>query len=129
MQAVIPNTMKLIQYNENLGRKFPKEVIPYLLKAVQNADAKLRSDIENQLVKIGENGITTLVDSLETSSGITQAMIAMVLIRLGNVSIKPLRISCKNNWIADYIINEIEGTQRPLGEIFEFSARQEVLVG
>ncbi|MDD3013981.1 MAG: hypothetical protein PHC34_09795 [Candidatus Gastranaerophilales bacterium] len=133
MQSTVANTIKLIKNNSDLGRKFPKEVIPYLLKAVENSDAQTRNDIENQIVKIGESAIPTLVDSLEISTGFTRAMVAMSLIRIGSLSVNYLRTACKNNseldWIADYIIREIEGTKRSLGKNLEFTGLQKVLAG
>jgi len=130
MQSTVANTIKLIRNNSDLGKKFPMEVIPYLLKAVENSDAKLRNDIENQIVKIGESGIPTLVNALQTATGSTKALIAMALIRIGKSSINHLRTECKNapefSWIADYIINEIEGSRKSLETNYEFAT---VLVG
>jgi len=131
--TAVANTIKLIKNNSDLGRKFPKEVIPYLLKAAENSDAQTRNDIENQIVKIGESAIPTLVNSLEISTGSTRALVAMSLIRIGFSSINCLNTACRNNpelnWIAEYIIREIEGTKRSLGRNFEYAELQEVLVG
>lgn len=128
MQAVLTNTIKLIK--NSVEKKFPKEVIPYLLKAVENADNKTRNDIENQIVKIGESAIPELVNALSTSTGTTRAVAAMALIRLGKASAEYLKSTYKNNqdfqWVVNYISNEIEGTQRPLGQTFEYT---EVLAG
>jgi len=133
MQSTVANTIKLIKNNSDLGRKFPKEVIPYLLKAAENSDAVIRNDIENQIVKIGESAVTTLVDSLKTSTGFTRAIVAMSLIRIGHSSVSHLKNACKNNpeldWIVDYIIREIEGTKRSLGKNLQFAGLQEVLAG
>lgn len=133
MQSTVANTIKLIKNHTDLGRKFPKEVIPYLLKAAENSNAQFRNDIENQIVKIGENAIDTLVNSLETSSGYTRALISMCLIRIGASSVKFLKAASKENadliWISEYIINEIEGTKKSLGISAEFVQYQEVLVG
>jgi HEAT repeat protein len=133
MQSTVANTIKLIKNHTDLGKRFPKEVIPYLLKAAENSNAQIRNDIENQIIKIGDSAIETLINSLETSSGYTRALIAMCLIRIGNPSINSLKSACKNNsdlnWIADYIINEIEGTKRSLGQNIKFAQYQEILVG
>jgi len=130
MQAVVSNLKLINRRKSDIESRFPKEVIPYLLSAATNADNKVRNDIENAIVKIGEAGIPILVKSLESPSGRTKAIAAMVLIRLGSNSIEPLRQAFKNNkeysWVVDYIINEIEGTQTPLAESMEM---QEVLVG
>ena len=132
MQTLTQNPIKLIKSNDG-SRNSSKEIIPYLLKAIENADAKMKNDIENQLFRFGEVLIPELVNLLTSSNGIARATIAMVLIRLGKSSIEPLKFAYKNNenlsWIADYIINEIEGSGISLVEICEFNPRQEVLVG
>jgi hypothetical protein len=128
MQAVLTNSIKLIK--NNTDKKYPLEVIPYLIKAVENADAKTRNEIENLLVKIGNSGISTLVNKLESTSGTTRALIAMVLIRLGSSSIEYLKSIYQDKaefeWMVNYIVNEIEGTQKPLGKVYKFT---EVLAG
>ena len=125
MQAVLTNPMKLIKSCTDKSKKLPKEVIPYLLKAVDNSDAKTRNEIENHLVKMGETAIPSLINALATSKGATRALIAMVLIRLGKVSIEPLELAYTNNkelqWTATYIINEIKGTQRPLNNVLSLT--------
>jgi len=131
MQSLLANKIKLVKYNSEMGRKFPKEVIPYLLKALKNADNVTKNDIENQLVKIGEAGIPVLVNELGTADGVERATIAMVLIRLGYLSIEPLKnISQKDtsiDWIVKYIINEIEGSKTTLN--YHYDSTKEILVG
>lgn len=130
MQAVVSNLKLINRKKLDVESRFPKEVIPYLLTAATNADNKVRNEIENAIVKIGEAGIPILVKSLESPSGKTKAIAAMILIRLGSISIEPLKQAFKNNeqysWVVEYIINEIEGTQKPLTESLEM---QEVLAG
>ena len=133
MQAVLTNTIKLIKGNADTSKKFPREVIPYLLKAAENVDAKTKNDIENHIVKIGDSGIPSLIDALKTTSGTSRALAAMVLIRLGNSSIEPLKAAYQDttefNWISSYIINEIEGTKRPLTQKFTYNSLTEVMAG
>ena len=129
MQTLLANKLKLINNNTELGKKFPKEVIPYLLSAVENADAKLKIDIENQIVKIGEAAIPVLIESLISTKGAARGVAAMSLIRLGSASINPLRDKKEIKWIVDYIINEIEGSKELLTKGYETSKYQEVLVG
>ncbi|MFH0702320.1 MAG: hypothetical protein V2B14_02120 [bacterium] len=131
----LSNIIKLVKNNAYLTKKFPKEVIPYLLKAAENSDNKTRNNIENHLVKIGESGIPILVNELKNSPDSVKALIAMVFIRLGGVCIEPLKYAYKddleNSWMISYIIREIEGTKKPLNETFEFesSFHQEILAG
>ena len=128
MQARMPNPIKLIKNIES-GRKFPKEVVPYLLQAVETADYKTKSEIENQIVKIGKDAIQSLIDALASTKGTARAVAAMSLIRIGGSSLEPLKTTYKNNpelgWVVNYIVNEIEGTKRPLRSVNQ----QEILVG
>lgn len=130
MQAALTNTIKLVKTSVET-RKFPSEVILYLLKASENADTKTRSEIENHLVKIGEDGIPILVNRLKTSTSSIKALISMVLIRLGRPSIKYLKAEFNNDarfeWVVDYIINEIEGSGIPLDYMFEYNGFKEIL--
>jgi hypothetical protein len=120
MQAVLTNTIKLIKNTSEL--KFPKEVIPYLLGAVENCDAKTRNEIENRLVQMGDIAVSDLIINLKSATGAIRGLIAMVLIRLGASSIDPLRDACIDTpdllWMAEYIINEIEGSKMPLGQSY-----------
>ncbi|OGI00661.1 MAG: hypothetical protein A2104_06390 [Candidatus Melainabacteria bacterium GWF2_32_7] len=130
MQAVLTNPIKLIKSCADKSKKFPKDVIPYLLKASENADNKTRNDIENHIVKMGESAIPTLINALRNSKGTTRALIAMTLIRLGSASIEPLQVAyeknLENQWIVNYIVSEIQGTQRPLSNVVNL---KKVLVG
>ena len=112
MQAVLANTIRIIKNNFQ-SKRLPKEAIPYLLKAAENADKKTRDDIENQLVNMGETVIEELAAALENTTGSTRALVAMVLIRFGNPSLQPLNSLYKGKrefeWIINYIQNEIEG--------------------
>lgn len=131
MRTVISNTIRLVKTKIDREKKFPREVIPYLLKAVDNADNKTRNDIENKLVHIGEDGLPALIEAMSAKSGAVRALIAMVLIRIGKSSILPLRQAYQGQsnyeWIVSYIIDEIEGTRKPLKESFEFNSFQAVL--
>ena len=129
MQAA--SKLKLVNNNIELGKKFPKEVIPYLLRAAENADAKLKIEIENQIVKIGESAISVLVESLSTTSGASRGVAAMSLIRMGFSSIKPLILAYHDNkeysWIVDYIINEIQGSNKSLSGNYESASYKKVV--
>jgi len=119
MHEVLATTMKLIKDKMELRKKLPVETIPYLIKAAQNADGATKNDIENQIVKIGEDAIPHLVKELATISGIARGIIAMALIRIGAPSVEYLESSANANpefkWIAEYLIAEIVGSQRVLG--------------
>ena len=126
MKSAMSNTIKLINNNPELQKKFPREVIPFLLKAVENADNRLKSSIENQIVRIGEAAIPELIEALDKNSGAIRGMAAMCLVRLGCVCIAPLKTTLVNqDWMVNYIINEIEGTKIPLTSFYE----EKVLVG
>lgn len=126
MHEVLTNTMRLIKSKIELRKKLPVETIPYLLKAVQNADNSTKNDIENQLVKIGEEAIPHLIKELFSISGTARGVVAMALIRIGSPSISYLKNASNLNpefkWIADYLITEIEGTQKSLTSNTELQA-------
>lgn len=98
--------------------KFPKEVIPYLLKAVESADQSTKNDIENQLVKMDEKAASLLSKELANFKGKTRGLIAMVLVRIGFKSISYLEAesTTETKWIVDYIINEIKGSNVSLSD-------------
>jgi len=80
---------------------------------LENADNSVKVKIENELVNIGEEAVPSLVDSLQVVTGRTRGIIAMVLIRIGQSSIDYLKKAARNNsdfeWIANYLITEIQG--------------------
>ncbi|MEI7473472.1 MAG: hypothetical protein WCK67_01730 [bacterium] len=124
------SAMKLIKNVKNRmsGKRLPKEAIPYLLKAVESADQLSRNDIENQLVKIGENSAHLLVKELSNCSGKTRGLIAMALVRIGYSAIPHLEaaINESSEWAINYIINEIKGSRISLTQKDNIS---NVLVG
>lgn len=119
MVATVPNTgsttanLRLIANNVELGKKFPKEVIPYLLKACCEADAKMKNDIENKIVMIGDKAVEELVKAIENESGVARSVAIMSVIRIGKSSVSVIKKS-NLGWLGDYIINEIEGSRIPL---------------
>ena len=87
----------------------------YLLKASESSDQQAKSKIENYLVKMGEEVIPFLVQSLTEIKGTARGLAAMALIRIGAPAISHLEDSALNNpelsWVSEYIIREIKGTQ------------------
>lgn len=112
MHEVLATTMKLIKNKIELRKKLPVETIPYLIKAAENADASNKNDIENQIVKMGEDAVPYLVKELQSISGTARGIISMALIRIGAPSVEYLASSAGVNpnfkWIADYLISEIQ---------------------
>ncbi len=84
----------------------------YLTK-LENADNNIKNEIENELVDMGKDAVPSLVNSLQVVKGKTRGVVAMVLIRIGSSSIDYLKKAAKSNsdfeWIANYLIKEIEG--------------------
>lgn len=80
---------------------------------LENADINAKNAIENELVKIGEDAVPVLVNSLRSVSGKTRGIVAMVLIRIGESSVKYLKKAAQSDsdfeWIANYLITEIKG--------------------
>ena len=85
-----------------------------LLIGVEKADARQKSEIENTIVDMGSRAIPELVELLQIIKGTTRGVVAMVLIRIGKVSINYLQNKAKANsdfdWIARYLTAEILGT-------------------
>ena len=83
------------------------------LNKLENADNKVKNEIENELVNIGKEAVPSLVDSLQVVKGRTRGIVAMILIRIGESSIGYLKKAAQLNsdfeWIADYLITEIKG--------------------
>ena len=92
--------------------------INYLLNIVQNADANIKNEIENRIVKIGVKAVPDLINCIQNNKGTSRGVAAMSLIRIGYDSVPFLKeTACANKefaWVADYLIREIEGSQVPL---------------
>ena len=80
---------------------------------LETADNNAKNAIENELVRMGEEAVPSLVDSLQVVKGRTRGIVAMVLIRIGESSIDYLRRAAETNsdfeWVANYLITEING--------------------
>jgi len=89
--------------------------IDYLLNKVEKADAVLKNSIENKIVNIGSKVIPDLIRNLMTAKGTKRGVVAMSLIRNGKSAITFLKDFASQNqeqaWMANYIINEIEGSR------------------
>ena len=83
------------------------------LDKLETADNNVKNAIENELVRMGEEAVPSLVDSLQVVKGRTRGIVAMVLIRIGESSIDYLRRAAETNsdfeWVANYLITEING--------------------
>ncbi len=83
------------------------------LDKLETADNNAKNAIENELVRMGEEAVPSLVDSLQVVKGRTRGIVAMVLIRIGESSIDYLRRAAETNsdfeWVANYLITEING--------------------
>jgi len=82
-----------------------------LLNMLETADNKAKSEIENELVNLGETVIPELITNLQSIKGMVRGVIAMVLIRLGQCSVSYLQRAALQNsdfeWMAKYLISEI----------------------
>ncbi len=71
-----------------------------ILSELENADNNTKNKLENELVSIGD-------------SVVKRGVVAMTLIRLGDVSVKYLKQAAQDNkdfeWVAQYLIREIKG--------------------
>ncbi len=85
-----------------------------LFSELEGADNMTKSSIENKIVNYGESAINFLIDKLTGSKGVQRGVAAMSLIRIGETSVQALKDLANSNknytWVANYIIQEIEGT-------------------
>lgn len=83
-----------------------------ILNKLETADNTTKNILENELVSIGTSVVPQLVDQLQVVRGIKRGVVAMTLIRLGDVSVQYLERAAKANkdfeWVAEYLIREIK---------------------
>ena len=91
------------------------ETVNEILSKLENADNTTKNELENKLVNIGTSVLPQLVDELQVVRGIKRGVVAMTLIRLGDASVKYLKKAAEINkdfeWVAEYLIREIQGVQ------------------
>ncbi len=91
------------------------ETVNEILNKLETADNTTKNELENKLVNIGLSVVPQLVDQLQVVRGIKRGVVAMTLIRIGNASVKYLKKAAEVNkdfeWVAQYLIREIEGVQ------------------
>ncbi len=84
-----------------------------ILSKLDNADNVTKNKVENQLVSIGTSVVPQLVDQLQVVRGVKRGVVAMTLIRLGDISVRYLEKAAHENkdfeWVAEYLIREIKG--------------------
>ena len=84
-----------------------------ILTKLETADNTTKNILENELVSIGTSAVPQLVDQLQVVRGIKRGVVAMTLIRLGDVSVEYLEKAAQMNkdfeWVAEYLIREIKG--------------------
>lgn len=84
-----------------------------ILTELETADNITKSKLENELVSIGTEVLPQLVDQLQIVRGVKRGVVAMTLIRLGDISVEYLKHAAQENkdfeWIAQYLIREIKG--------------------
>lgn len=94
--------------------KLSKDAIKYLIKALEYADSSFTQEIETVLTKSGEVAIPVLLKGLLSTSTNVKSTCAMVLIRLGEAAVEPLkqfavRYSHRENvsWVVEFILDEL----------------------
>ena len=68
-----------------------------ILTKLETADNTTKNILENELVNIGCEAVPVLVDQLQVVRGIKRGVVAMTLIRLGDVSVKYLEKAAQIN--------------------------------
>ena len=104
-------------YNDNVNNKSMEikgmSSVKEILSELENADNVTKNILENELVSIGQDAVPQLVDQLQVVRGIKRGVVAMTLIRLGDISVEYLKKAAHENkdfeWVAQYLIREIKG--------------------
>ena len=82
---------------------------------LEKLDNNNKNQLENEIVNMGSSAVPVLVEKLQTSKGLVRGVVAMSLIRIGEDSVSLLKEAANKNhdftWVADYLINEIEGSK------------------
>lgn len=82
---------------------------------LEKLDNNNKNQLENEIVSLGSSAVPVLIEKLQTSKGLVRGVVAMSLIRIGEVSVSLLKEAANKNqeftWVADYLINEIEGSK------------------
>jgi len=125
----ISNIIGTLEFVDENNKEFSlSSYICYLLKAAENCDAKLRAEIENNIVKLGVKTVPYLITSLMTVKGAARGLAAMAIIRMGVSTVEILKDTALKTpdfvWMADYIVNEIVGTQIPVVAYNEESSQK-----
>jgi len=112
----ISNIIGTLEFVDENNKEFSlSSYICYLLKAAENCDAPLRAEIENNIVNLGVKTVPYLITSLMTVKGVARGLAAMAIIRMGVSTVEILKNTASKTpdfaWMADYIVNEIIGTQ------------------
>lgn len=82
---------------------------------LEKLDNNNKNQLENEIVSLGSSAVPVLIEKLQTSKGLVRGVVAMSLIRIGEDSVNLLKEAANKNqeftWVADYLINEIEGSK------------------
>ncbi|MBY0403158.1 MAG: hypothetical protein K2X66_04610 [Cyanobacteria bacterium] len=116
IEAIKLHLIKNTQFADQSDKVFTlsSEAIKYLIKALEFADQSFTLEIETVLTKSGPDSIPALIKGLNSASNNVKSTCAMVLIRLGEVSVEPVRQFYFNNitrpqvaWVAEFILDEL----------------------
>lgn len=129
----ISNIIGTLEFVDENNKEFSlSSYICYLLKAAENCDAPLRAEIENNIVNLGVKTVPYLITSLMTVKGAARGLAAMAIIRMGVSTVEILKDTALKTpdfaWMADYIVNEIVGTQIPVVAYNEVNTKELVAV-
>ena len=86
-----------------------------LAEILEQLDNSNKNELENQIVSMGSSAVPVLVEQLQISKGLKRGVVAMSLIRIGEDSVSFLKDAANKNkdftWVANYLINEINGSK------------------
>jgi len=82
-----------------------------IIEILEQLDNTNKNELENQIVSMGSSAVPVLVEQLQISKGLKRGVVAMSLIRIGEVAVNYLKEAANKNkdftWVANYLINEI----------------------
>ena len=106
MQALLENEVMNMYTQDRIVSEFEA-----LMETAKDADAVLKSKIENDIVSKGMKFVPELINHIQNNKGVTRGLCAMSLIRIGKACENMIKQAAGMNrefaWAAAAILQEI----------------------
>ena len=106
MQALLENEVMSLYTQDRVVSEFEA-----LIERAKDADAVLKSKIENEIVSKGMKFVPELINHIQNNKGVTRGLCAMSLIRIGRACESMIRQAAAMNkefaWAAAAILREM----------------------